>query len=103
VLPGALDKFGLGFALNSKSVGTPRGLNTMAWAGIFNTYFWIDREKQIGAVLLTHMLPFGDPAVRKVVEDFDRAVYGLKTTGSSPAAAFASRAVNCCEASEKRQ
>ena len=78
VLPGALDKFGLGFAVNSSTAGTPRGANTMAWAGVFNTFFWIDREKQIGAVFFSHMLPFLDSESKKVLEDFDRAVYAWK-------------------------
>jgi CubicO group peptidase (beta-lactamase class C family) len=83
-LPGALDKFGLGFALNSKPGGSPRGLNTMTWAGIFNTFFWIDRDKQVSAVFFTQMLPGLEPGVTKLVEEFDRAVYELKKTGSAP-------------------
>jgi methyl acetate hydrolase len=78
VLPGALDKFGLGFAVNSSTAGTSRGANTMAWAGVFNTFFWIDREKQIGVVFFSHMLPFLDSESKKVLEDFDRAVYAWK-------------------------
>ena len=74
-LPGALDKFGLGFALNSKPIAGGRGANTMSWAGIFNTFFWIDREKQICAVVMTQMLPFLDEGPSKLIEDFDRAVY----------------------------
>ena len=77
-LPGALDKFGLGFGLNSQTAGTSRGRNTMVWAGIYNTYFWIDTEKQIGAVIMSQMLPGGDPAALKLVEDFDRAVYAMQ-------------------------
>ena len=87
VLPGARDKFGLGFALNSKAGNLPRGLNTMAWAGVFNTFFWIDREKQLGAVFFTHMLPGIEPGVARLVDDFDRAVYEWKTTGTAPGAA----------------
>jgi CubicO group peptidase (beta-lactamase class C family) len=74
-LTGNLDKFGLGFALNSKPVPTGRGVNTLAWAGIFNTFFWIDRENQVSAVLMTQMLPGMDPGPAKLLEDFDRAVY----------------------------
>jgi methyl acetate hydrolase len=77
-LPGALDKFGLGFALNSGTAGTARGVNTMAWQGIFNTLFWVDREKQIGAVLMSQMLPGLDSGPAKLFEDFDRAVYAWK-------------------------
>ena len=47
----------------------------MAWAGIFNTFFWVDREKGICAVLMTQMMPGLDEGPRKLLEDFDRAVY----------------------------
>ena len=33
VLPGALDKFGLGFALNSSTAGTARGVDAIGWPG----------------------------------------------------------------------
>lgn len=83
VLPGALDKFGLGFGLNSQTTATARGANTMAWAGVYCTFFWIDTQKQIGAVLMSQMLPGGDPAALKVVEDFDRTVYVVMRKGRS--------------------
>jgi methyl acetate hydrolase len=47
----------------------------MSWAGINNTFFWIDREKKVCAVLMSQMLPFGDAGPAKLGEDFDRAVY----------------------------
>jgi CubicO group peptidase (beta-lactamase class C family) len=78
VMPGSLDKFGLAFALNSKATDAGRGANTLSWAGIFNTFFWIDREKQVAAVLLTQMVPFLDRGPMKLVEDFDRAVYAWR-------------------------
>jgi methyl acetate hydrolase len=82
-LPGSLDKFGLGFALNSTTKGTARGVNTMTWAGLYNTFFWIDAEKQVGAVLMSQMLPAMDPGPRTLLEDFDRAVYAMKATPKS--------------------
>jgi methyl acetate hydrolase len=82
VLPGAPDKFGLGFALNTKTADTPRGANTMSWAGLYNTFFWIDRERQVGAVLMTQMLPFGEPGVKDLVDGFDRAVYAWRVHGT---------------------
>ena len=78
-LPGNLDKFGLGFALNSKPTASGRAANTMAWAGIFNTFFWIDRTNKIAAVLMTQYSPGLEEGARKLLEDFDRAVYaGLR-------------------------
>ena len=74
-LPGGLDKFGLGFALNSRASDGGRGANTMSWAGIYNTFFWIDRERKVCAVLMSQMLPGADAGALKLAGDFDRAVY----------------------------
>jgi methyl acetate hydrolase len=76
-MPGSPDTFGLGFALNRKPLPSGRGAKTMSWAGVFNTFFWIDREQDVCAVVMTQMLPFGDAGAVKLVEDFDRAVYQL--------------------------
>ena len=74
-----------GFALNSRPVDHGRGSMTMSWAGIRNTYFWIDREKKVSAVLLSQMLPFGDPGALAVLAEFDSAVYeGLESETSRP-------------------
>lgn len=57
---------------------TGRGANTFSWAGILNTFFWIDREKELGAVLMSQMLPGLDPGPITLLEDFDRAVYAWR-------------------------
>jgi len=75
VLPGGVDAFGLGFALNRKPRASGRGVGTISWAGVFNTFFWIDQERDVCAVLLVQMLPFGDPGPTRLVEEFDRAIY----------------------------
>jgi CubicO group peptidase (beta-lactamase class C family) len=75
VLPGGLDSFGLGFALNRHPLDSGRGAWTMSWAGVYNTHFWVDREQGIAAVLLSQLLPFGDGGAAQLAEDFDRLVY----------------------------
>lgn len=82
VLPGAPDAFGLGFALNRKPLASGRGAGAMSWAGVFNTFFWVDRDRGVAAVVFTQMLPFGEPGPTKLVEDFDRTVY--RTLGRRP-------------------
>ena len=77
-LPGGLDKFGLGFALNSRAQENGRGANTMSWAGIFNTFFWIDREQRLSAVLMTQMSPGLDDGPAGLLADFDKAVYAWR-------------------------
>ena len=83
-IPGALDKFGLGFGINSQPVNGGRSAGSLAWAGIFNTYFWIDPARRTCAVLLMQMLPFSDDASYSVAEQFERAVYAgsAKTAGA---------------------
>jgi CubicO group peptidase (beta-lactamase class C family) len=81
-MPGQLEKFGLGFALNSKPIASGRAANALSWAGIFNTFFWIDREKQLTGVLLTQVSPFLDAAAAKLIDSFDRAIYLRHATGS---------------------
>ena len=47
----------------------------MTWAGIFNTFFWIDPEKKVCAVMMSQMLPGMDPGPTAVLQDFENAVY----------------------------
>jgi len=74
-IPGGLDKFGLGFATNTQPVAGGRSRGSAAWAGIYNTYFWIDPPRRICAVIMMQMLPFGDDAANSVVEQFEQAIY----------------------------
>ena len=81
-IPGSLDKFGLGFAINSQPVEGGRSAGSLSWGGIYNTYFWIDPARKTCAVLLMQILPFSDDAAYSVAEQFERAVYA----GSAKAA-----------------
>ena len=74
-IPGSLDKFGLGFGINSKPVAGGRSRGSLAWAGIHNTFFWIDPARKTCAVIMMQTLPFADDLTNSVVEAFERAVY----------------------------
>jgi len=74
-MPGSPDKFGLGFGINTKPVAGGRSAGSLAWAGIFNTFFWIDPPRKTCAVILTQVLPFADDATVSVVEQFEHAIY----------------------------
>jgi methyl acetate hydrolase len=71
------DKFGLGFQLaaKSKESGIYRRPGSMSWAGIYNTEFWIDPQRQIGGVLLMQTLPFYDDGAIRTLREFEAAVY----------------------------
>ena len=74
-IPGSLDKFGLGFGINTKPVEGGRSRGSLAWAGIYNTFFWIDPPRKTCAVIMMQILPFSADAAISVVEHFERAVY----------------------------
>jgi methyl acetate hydrolase len=84
-IPGSLDKFGLGLAINTKPVDGGRSPGSLAWAGIFNTFFWIDPPRRTCAVIMMQILPFSDDAPISVVEHFERAVYATPAETVAPA------------------
>ena len=55
---------------------------SLAWAGLANTYFWIDRKKGVGGVIMTQILPFADPTVLKLYDAFERKVYGRQAAAA---------------------
>jgi methyl acetate hydrolase len=67
--------WGLGFHLTLADLPGMRSSGTGDWAGIFNTYYWIDRAKGIGGVLMTQVLPFFDMPVVETLIGFETAVY----------------------------
>ena len=67
--------WGLGFHLMLADVPGMRSNGTADWAGVFNSYYWIDRSKGIGGVLMTQLLPFFDMPVIETLMGFESAVY----------------------------
>jgi hypothetical protein len=47
----------------------------VTWAGIFNTYYWIDPTRRVGGVIMTQVLPFADQRAVKLYGEFERAIY----------------------------
>ena len=73
--PGIAHKFGFGFLINPVAYEGGRSAGSLAWAGLANTYFWIDPERKLCAVILMQTLPFFDKDAIAVVRNFERAVY----------------------------
>jgi len=74
---GSQAKWGLGFLVSPIGTENGRSAGTASWAGLFNSYFWIDREKDLCAVFATQVLPFYDEKAVATVKQYERAVYGL--------------------------
>lgn len=77
VFPGMDSKWGLGFLINPETGPNGRAAGSLAWAGIANTYFWIDPARGIAAVLMMQFLPFGDPAALELYSAFEKLVYSV--------------------------
>ena len=68
-------KWGLGFLLHEAQTESGRPKGSASWAGLFNSYFWIDRENDLCAVIGTQVLPFYDTHAVAMLKDFESAVY----------------------------
>ena len=76
LFPGMVKKWGLGFLINTEAGPDGRSANSMAWAGLVNTYFWLDPTAGVAGVLLTQSMPFADPKALDLLGAFERGVYG---------------------------
>jgi CubicO group peptidase (beta-lactamase class C family) len=75
IQPGFTEKWGLGFLINSTAYQHGRSAGSLAWAGIANTFYWIDPKRSSCAVLMMQFLPFVDREAVGLLGDFERAVY----------------------------
>jgi CubicO group peptidase (beta-lactamase class C family) len=75
LLPGVTKKWGLSFLLNVEPLPTERGAYSMAWAGVHNTFFWVDPERGVAAVLMMQLLPANDTAVLDTLVRYEIALY----------------------------
>jgi methyl acetate hydrolase len=79
LFPGMVQKWGLSFDINTEPGPAGRSAGSIAWAGLFNTYFWVDPDKHVTGVIMTQLLPFADEHVLKLFADFERGVYQAVT------------------------
>ena len=67
--------FGLGLLIHPDGLPGGRRANTGSWAGLFNTYYWIDRDSDLYGIFATQILPFYDAATISTLASFEQAVY----------------------------
>ena len=77
VYPGMRKRWGLGAMITPEPGPDGRSAGSQSWGGIANSYFWLDPVKHVGGLLITQILPFGDPSVLGLFGAFERGVYGL--------------------------
>ncbi|WP_027580928.1 serine hydrolase domain-containing protein [Bradyrhizobium sp. Ai1a-2] len=80
-------KWGLSFLINTAKTPEGRRAGSLAWAGLANTYYWIDPTSDITGVILMQLLPFGDGKCLEAFAGFERGIYAGLDAGSGQKAA----------------
>lgn len=73
--PGMPKSWALSFMINEQDAPTGRPAGSLAWAGLANLFYWIDRKNGIGGFWATQILPFVDPVSTQGYLDFETAAY----------------------------
>jgi len=73
--PGVEKSWGLTFQINEEPAPTGRPAGGLMWAGLANSYFWIDLQNQIAGCYISQQVPFADPRSYALYEAIETATY----------------------------
>ena len=73
--PGLEKGWGLSFMILEQDAPTGRPAGSLSWAGMANSFFWIDPKNGIGGVYATQVIPFADTKSLPLAESFESLVY----------------------------
>jgi methyl acetate hydrolase len=72
--PGVHLRWGLGHMINVDPVPDGRRAGSLTWAGLYNTYYWIDPTMRIAGVIMMQILPFADRQALNAYRQFERGI-----------------------------
>ena len=75
--PGLPAGHGLATMVAPRDLPEGRRAGSLAWGGLANTYYWADPAAGKAGVLMTQLLPFGDPEVLGLLRALERDAYGV--------------------------
>jgi methyl acetate hydrolase len=81
--PGMPKSWALTFMINDEDAPTGRPAGSLAWAGLPNLFYWLDRKNGIGGFWATQIFPFADPTSVGGYLDFETAVYKSLSRGKA--------------------
>jgi CubicO group peptidase (beta-lactamase class C family) len=87
LFPGMVKKWGLSYLINTVKTPEGRSPGSLAWAGLANTYFWIDPSRNVSGVILMQLLPFADQKCLEAYVGFESGIYAGLDAGSGQKAA----------------
>jgi methyl acetate hydrolase len=74
LFPGVQLRWGLGHMINIDPVPGGRKAGSLTWAGLLNTYYWIDPTMRIAGVIMMQLLPFADRQALKAYRQFESGI-----------------------------
>ncbi len=77
--PGMSKKWGLGYMISTDKADSGRSEQSLAWAGLGNTYFWLDPTAKLAGVIATQILPFADAQVLDTFAAWEQAIYSSRS------------------------
>ena len=75
IMAGIEKSWSPGFMINHETSQSGRPENSAGWAGLFNSFFWIDTQNNMVSVILMQMLPFLEKGCVETLEDFESSIY----------------------------
>jgi methyl acetate hydrolase len=79
--PGVSLKWGFGHMINMQPGADGRSAGSLTWAGLYNTYYWIDPTRRLAAVFMTQVIPFADERALRAYHQFERSLYAAARAG----------------------
>ncbi len=79
--PGVAKTWSLAFQITEEPGFTGRPAGTLMWAGLANSYYWIDRTNGIAGAFLSQILPFADPGAMELFGEFETTAYAAVRPG----------------------
>ena len=73
--PGIEKSWGLTFQINEEPLPTGRPAGGLMWAGLANSFYWIDMQNQVAGTYISQQFPFGDPRTFGLFDSIERACY----------------------------
>jgi len=73
--PGIPKSWSLAFQINHQAAPTGRPAGGMMWAGLANSFYWVDQTTGLAGVYMTQIFPFADSKSLPLFYNFEKAVY----------------------------
>ena len=79
--PEVSKSWGYGLMINDEETNSGRPKGSVGWAGLFNTYFWIDKANDLAGLIFMQFLPFADKKAVQLLYDIESVIYLNNTKG----------------------